>query len=295
MPRILSRIRHGLEQKTSRIPRWIEGHRPGKGHVLREEVLLVSQAGYQLRARVHLPASGQGGERGRRGRPGVLLCPGIDDPGSVFEGYGSPLCADEVARLGAVCMHFDPAGRGRSWGPEDFGGHEHQDDVLVALRYLLGRPDVVASRSGLVSISLGVAMAVGALAQAGDACRLGWMIDWEGPCDREIITAGGKIMAPAKGHGLDDDAYWHPREAVRHVGQLRCGYFRYQAERDHAQPGETRHALRMIRAASGGELPWFQLNDHPRNSAPERPEFYPSGYRAANRILLRKIAEFAAL
>jgi hypothetical protein len=289
-PRTIARALQGIEQRASRLPRWVRDHRSLEPRVRREEVLLVSSAGYQLHGRVHLPVDGSAGPR-----PAVLLCPGIDDPGSVFEGYGPPISADEVARLGAVCMHFDPAGRGRSWGPEDFGGPEHQDDLLVALRYLLGRRDVVASRSGVVAISLGIAMATGALAVAGDECKLGWLVDWEGPCDREIITAGGRIMAPAAGHGLSDEAYWRPREAVRHVGALRCGYFRYQARRDHAQPGELRHADRMMRAAASGELPWFQLNDHPRNRLPERPDWYPSGFRAANRILLRKVREFAAL
>ena len=86
-----------------------------------------------------------------------------------------------------------------------------------------------------------------------------------------------------------------PREAVRWVGSLRCGYHRFQARRDHAQPGELRHAERMMRAAVAGRLPWFQLNDHPRNQLPERPEYHPPGFTVANRILLRKIREFAAL
>ncbi len=290
MPPLLTGLALRLERRASRVPRWLRSHRPGARGVRREDLVLVSTAGYQLHARLHLPFGD-----GRSTRPAVLLCPGIDDPGSVFEGHGPPIAADEVARLGAICMHFDPSGRGRSWGPEDFGGPEHQDDVLTALRYLMSRPDVVPSRSGVVAISLGVAMAVGALAQPGDACRLGWLIDWEGPCDREIITAGGRIMHPAMGHGMDDETYWRPREAVRWVGDLRCGYYRYQAQRDHAQPGELRHAERMMRAASKGGLPWFQLNDHPRNRVPASPDWYPSGYRAANRVLLRKIKEFAAL
>jgi len=292
VPPLVTGLALRLERRVSRVPRIVAARRPGALRVRREQIVLVSAAGYQLHACLHIPV---GGDAAPHGRPGVLLCPGIDDPGSVFEGHGPPIAADEVARLGALCMHFDPAGRGRSWGPEDFGGPEHQDDVRTALRYLLSRPDVVPSRSGVVSISLGVAMAVGALAGQRASEQPGWLIDWEGPCDREIITAGGRIMEPAMGHGLDDEAYWQPREAVRHVGGLCCGYFRFQARRDHAQPGELRHAERMLRAASGGSLPWFQLNDHPRNQAPERPEYYPSGYGAANRILQRKIREFAAL
>ena len=118
---------------------------------------------------------------------------------------------------------------------------------------------------------------------------ISWLMDWEGPCDREIITSGGTIMAPASGHTMEDDVYWHPREAVRHVGSLKCGYLRLQAERDHAQPEEKRHAARMMRAAAAGSLPWYQLNDHPRGENPTRPVWLPSGRLAMNRTMLRKV------
>ena len=48
------------------------------------------------------------------------------------------------------------------------------------------------------------------------------------------MTGGGKYMAPADGHALTDDAYWAPREPVRHVGDLQCAYVRLQADPDHA-------------------------------------------------------------
>jgi len=216
------------------------------------------------------------------------MCPGIDDSGAWLHSWMSPVTAAEIARLGCAVLTFDPAGRGESWGEEDFGGPEHQDNVLCALRSLAQRPDTDLERLGIVSISLGVAMAVGAAAQC--ELPLSWLLDWEGPCDREIITAGGRIMAPAAGHSLTDDVYWHPREAVRHVGKLRCAYIRLQAERDHAQPGETRHATRMMRAAARGSLPWLQLNDHPRGVVPDRPAWLPSGRLAMNRVILRKLA-----
>ncbi len=286
----LNKMGQRLTNHLQRVPRRVNALRAAR--VQRDEVMLVSTAGYQLRARVHRMPQVAGKQRPR---PGVLLCPGIDDPGSAFEGFGSPVSADEVARLGTVVLQFDPAGRGKSWGNEDYGGPEHQDDVQVALRYLLGRDDVVPRRSGVLSISLGVAMATGALAAAGESLPVSWFIDWEGPCDREIITSGGRIMAPAAGHDLEDERYWRPREAVQHVGRLRCGYFRYQSRRDHAQPGELRHAMRMMRAASEGDLPWFQLNDHPRGVMPDNPQYYPAGHGAANRILQQKIRQFSGL
>ena len=115
-------------------------------------------------------------------------------------------------------------------------------------------------------------------------------MDWEGPCDREIITSGGTMLVPAAGHSLDDEAWWRPREAVLGVGSVRCGYVRLQALPDHAQPQETRHAHRMLCAARKGTAPWVQVNDHPRGQVPERPLWARGGPLAANALILRKLA-----
>jgi alpha-beta hydrolase superfamily lysophospholipase len=248
--------------------------RPGITH---EELTLRSSKGLQIAAHLHRPAAPNGAA--------VLLCPGIEDAGSVFDTLGSPLAADEVAALGAVVLHFDPAGRGLSWGAEDHGGDVHQDDVAVAFGYLSALPGI--DRVGIVAVSQGSAMAIAAVARMGLDAR--WILDWEGPSDRDTLTACGTKMAPADGHLLDDDAYWIPREPVRHVSNLRCPYVRLQADPDHAQPGETRHAMRMIEAASSGVLPWFQINDHPRNERPPRANWLMPGVLTANRALLRKI------
>ncbi|MBK9371318.1 MAG: hypothetical protein IPN01_34325 [Deltaproteobacteria bacterium] len=253
------------------------------GATLTQESLeLRSTAGYRLFGRVWRPE--------RAGpHPAVLLCPGTNDAGEVFEGWTQPVNAREIAAMGFVVAHFDPAGRGRSWGEEDYGGPEHQDNVRVALRALAAHPQVDPTRVLVVSISLGLAMACGALADWADGPAVTALIDWEGPCDREIITAGGARLVPAMGHGLDDEFYWTPREATRHIGRLRCGYLRVQSARDHAQPGELRHAERMIQAASRGDLPWYQLNDHPVGAVPQNPEWIPPGRARANRALLRAI------
>lgn len=238
---------------------------------------LRSTAGYRVVATLHRPDTDAK-------VPAVLLCPGTNAPGSVFTGWGEAVQVDELVSLGVAALRFDPAGRGESWGPEDYGGDEHQDNVRVALRRLLDEPGI--ERVGVLSISLGLTMAVGALARWSDSLPVEFLLDWEGPCDREIITAGGTRMAPALGHRLDDDLYWNPREAVRHVSKLRCGYLRVQAERDHAQPGELRHATRMIEAAAQGQLPWFRLNEHPPGAVPAAPKWYDGGRSAANRVLL---------
>ncbi|MCB9765773.1 MAG: hypothetical protein H6739_38720 [Alphaproteobacteria bacterium] len=279
--RLLSPLRERAVTRLQSLPRIARSRLLG-GVVVSEDLALVSTAGYRVAATLHRPRHGGP-------HPGVLLCPGTDAPGSIFLGWTEPLNAPELASLGYAVLHFDPAGRGQSWGEEDYGGPEHQDDVRVALKALLAHRAVDPERVVVVSISLGLSMAVGALARWPDALPVRALIDWEGPCDREIITAGGTRMAPAMGRRLDDDFYWHPREGVRHVGQLRCGYVRVQSSRDHAQPGELRHAERMILAASAGALPWFRLNEHEPGEIPSTPRWTPPGRSAANRVLLHWI------
>ncbi len=271
------------DRVVSRAIRSVRSHRGDD--IVVEPFTVTSTAGYRITGHVH---------RTRHSGPykAVVLCPGINDAGTVFDGDQAPVSADEIARLGCMAVHFDPAGRGESWGEEDFGGPEHQDDVATVVRYLAERKDVEASHIGIVSISLGVCMAVGSAAGAGGAtpAEVAWLVDWEGPSDREIITAGGTKMAPALGHTLTDETYWAPREAVRHVGQLRCKYIRLQSRVDHAQPGELRHAQRMLDAASSGNIPWMQLNNSPANTWPVQSAWLPAGRLAANRAILRAIA-----
>jgi hypothetical protein len=138
---------------------------------------------------------------------------------------------------------------------------------------------------GVLSLSLGIAAAVGAL--AADPGIATWLLDWEGPSDREIITSGATLLAPSAGHAMTDDRYWHPREATRRLREIGCGYVRLQADPDHAQPGELRHAARMLHAAGG--LPWFQVNDHPRGLHPGRPSWLRGGPLAANAAIVRKL------
>jgi pimeloyl-ACP methyl ester carboxylesterase len=275
-----------LRAADRRVATLIRGARSRRGDAVEvTDVQLRSTVGYQINAQIHRLRDA------RSAQPGVLLCPGIHDPGRSFSGWLTPVSAAELARLGCTVLTFDPAGRGKSWGEEDYSGPEHQDNVLISLQHLAARTDVDDQNIGVLSVSLGVAMAVGALAQP-DAPQVSWLIDWEGPSDREIITSGGTIMTPAAGHTLEDDVYWRPREAVRHVSKLRCAYIRLQAGRDHAQPGEIRHARRMMRAVSvpDSAVRWFQLNNHARGEVPDRPIWLPSARLAMNHTILRKVS-----
>ncbi|MGB0639385.1 MAG: alpha/beta hydrolase family protein, partial [Myxococcota bacterium] len=115
------RIEHHLtrELRTRRRGRTIE----------QRSIRLHSSAGYRIAATVYTP-------QGNGPWPAVVLCPGSDHSSVVFTSRQAPITAEEVAQLGCIVLTYDPAGRGSSWGSEDFGGPEHQDNAAEAIRYL---------------------------------------------------------------------------------------------------------------------------------------------------------------
>ena len=147
------------------------------------DVTFHSTAGYRIAATITRPV-----EDGLW--PGVVLCPGADHDRRFFHTRASPVRPDEIAAMGMVVLTYDPSGRGESWGPEDFGGLEHQDNAAQAVLFLREQPGVVAQQVGLLGISLGISSAMGGarkLAEKHDA--VAWVLDWEGPCDQRTITA----------------------------------------------------------------------------------------------------------
>jgi dipeptidyl aminopeptidase/acylaminoacyl peptidase len=276
MSRITDRIRLRLAR----------ARQPDRLSIERAELWLRSSAGYRIAATVHMPP-------GAGPFPAVVLCPGSDHDRRTFQTNAAPVHGDEVAALGVVVVTYDPSGRGQSWGPEDFGGTEHQDNVVCAVEWLRKHPKVQEQSVGLVGISLGVSSAVGAaktLARRGNP--VAWVVDWEGPCDQRTITANQTMNAPAMGHKATDQTYWIPREAVRSVGEIEAKYWRLQADPDHAQPTELDHARRMMSAAS--KLVWFRLNHHPVGEAPSKPTWLKGGPFAANRAIIKTIQSLIA-
>ena len=274
---MIARLRARLVTTLQSVPRRAR-IRIRRVEVLRERVELSTTSGNRVVGFVYRS------ERSTQA-PGVLLVPGTNDPAAVFEGWSQPINARELAARGWVVMSFDPPGRGESWGEEEYGGPEQQQALLSALDYLARHRSVDSENLGVLSISLGIGMACGALGSTSSHPAK-WLVDWEGPSDREIITSGQTIMTPALGHSMSDESYWRPREAVRHVGELGCGYWRIQAQPDHAQGPDVRHSSRMIDAAAGGDLPWFRLNHHPRGESPGQPRYFDGGRTAANQALM---------
>jgi len=218
-----------------------------------DDVWLTLHDGYRVFVHIHYPP---GADR----LPAVLLVPGLSGTGTSFDRLSAIVGADEVASTGCVCVHFDPPGLGRSWGRYDFGGPACQAATLAALEFLARSPRFDGGRLGVLAISLGISSTIPVVAEHGERLGVDWVLDWEGPGERQVITSFGTIMKPAMGHGLDDDEYWSAREAVRHVGALRCRYLREQSEVDHAQGEYTAHATEMVNAALEGGCPDVWLN-----------------------------------
>ena len=264
--------------------RIVQKLRPPAHPVSRREIRFTSSAGYRIEATLVAPTS-------LNEVPAIVVCPGSDQDRSVFFNGEAPVQAEELAAMGVAVLSHDPSGRGSSWGPEDWGGLEHQDNVVQAVQWLRSEAPLQISQVGIVGISLGIASAIGAARQLAVAeTPVSWVIDWEGPCDQRTITANQTMNAPAMGHRRDDAVYWSPREAVRHVGAIQAGYWRLQAETDHAQPGELQHAVDMLTAASSGQLPWFQINDHSPATVPQPIRWLRSGKLSANRALRRAVS-----
>ena len=273
--RIINRISLGVAREI----------RSRRYDITSEPVTFHSSAGYRIAATLTRPAT--------EGLwPSVVIAPGADHDRRFFETRASPIHPSELAALGLVVLTYDPSGRGESWGPEDYGGPEHQDNAAQAIRFLHGQTNVDVSHTGLVGISLGISSAIGAARLLAEADQpVDWVLDWEGPCDQGSITANQTMNAPAMGHKSSDRTYWEPREALTHVPHIQCGYHRLQAHPDHAQPEELNHAIKMITAASKANLPWFRLNNEPESQVSASPRWLAPGPLAANRAILQAIRD----
>jgi len=287
------RIRRGLETVAAapgRVVRQAVAARRGPP-IRRAGHWLTNTSGYRVWVRVTEPDDDVP-------RPAVILVPGRGRSSEVFEGHRYPLAADEVASLGIRAVSFDPVGRGHSWGHDDFCGSEGQDGLRAVLDYVHTRRDVDRGRIGIVSFSLGLSLAVPMLTRHGDQRPVSFLLDWEGPADREAILRCGPLPPAARtALARDPDVFWEHREPLPWMDDLPCAYQRIQARQDHAL-GErgAAGAVALVAAAARGRAPSTRLNENAPD-VPWRPDqletlsWAPRATGPLNRLLLSTIRE----
>lgn len=178
----------------------------------------------------------------------VLVPPGVESA-SVLQ---AP--ARWLVEAGAVVVAFDPDGRGGSEGEEDYGGPTHQAGLGQVISLAEQLP--CTERLGVMSMSMGVIMAAGALSANPDL-PVSFLIDWEGPSDRYSTGCqGNSLELPA----CDDEDFWGSREGSVSVAGLPVPYHRLQTLDDHVQ-SDVAHARSMLAAALAGGVPGVYLND----------------------------------
>ncbi len=221
--------------------------------------------------------------------PGLVIVPG-------GLGFGSNLDnaprkkPSNYAKEGFVVMVFDPDGRGKSQGQENYNGIIHQDGLNELLKKLVNDPYVDASNIGVYTSSLGIALGAGAMGRYPYHPTVHYLIDGEGPSDRFYITKFNnpnfsKIFA---GHTTDDVEWWSEREAYRTIQTYPGMYVRLQTSMDHVHRENKGHAIMMIQNATGkqyggkGLCSWTRMNgeENPVNTVftiQNPPKWLPAG------------------
>ena len=229
-----------------------------------EEIHVMNpSSGVSLYGHLHLPADASTTKQ----YPAVVLVPGGTGSGDGFDATG---LASRFVDQGIIALHFDLDGRGQSAGTEDQCGTIHQDGLEAVGAYLASRAEVRVGGVGLLSQSFGVTCATGTLARHKDKKTFLFLVDFEGPADRNDT---GHCDASNTGHithDCQDDAWWSAREAATSVKSIIVPYLRVQTGKDHAQPDNS-HAILMINSATSGQFggggvsPWTLVNDETLN------------------------------
>ena len=218
--------------------------------------------------------------------PALVLVPG-------GTGATEPRKAEALAAEGFLVIIFDPEGRGRSEGTEDYNGFIGQDGLAAVIEAATALPGLDANRYGLVSYSYGVTLATGALARHPDL-PIDFYIDWEGPVDRTYTTTGcgANRAGGIQWQACSNESWWAEREALNFIAEVRVPYQRIQSQTDHVQPTNN-HAIDIVNAAVAGGVPWVRLNEYPAGQtydATNQPAMLPD---SMDKQIDRTVATYA--
>lgn len=229
-----------------------EGRQPTLTPVAPTESVTNSVSGAKQAVYLDLP-------EGKGPFPAVVLVPGGLLPADFFVSRGG---INKLVREGIAVIRFDPEGRGKSIGTEDYNGPTQQAGLRSIIKWAEERSDIQDDGVGVISYSFGVALAAGALAGGETGAR--FLLDWEGPPSRSYMEAcmadPHAINRNMGNHACDDDTFWSGREAVKSIAAINVPYWRIHAQVDH-HGGTTYDKLYEMMDAAAGHLPWIRLNN----------------------------------
>lgn len=213
-------------------------------------------------------------------QPTLLLVPGGYASGEAY--FGITAISARYAGFGYTVVDFDPDGRGRSGGSEDWNGPLQQEGLASIIAESLRLPSVDPERLAVVAFSLGSTLAIGALSRHHEL-KVRLLVDWEGPLWKQQMMAvapPGELPPQAS-----SEAWWFQREAGNLITQLRAPYLRVQCQPGHGSKNTDDGSEAINRLRDSGGSPWARLNgDRPNRS-------YESGARP--HLLPRIAAEVA--
>jgi hypothetical protein len=217
----------------------------------------------------------------------IIVPPGEQAAQSMFP------YARTIAQGGIAVFCYDPEGRGKSTGVEDYNGPAHQDDLTEVIKYLRAQRGEVDYRNiGILSFFDGTTTAVGSLFK-NPKLDVKYLIDLEGPATREDCI---RQRCPLPKESLDD-FFWKDREAFNFVQRIFCRYLRLQCKTDHAMQDDKTYAIRMYNAALKGKSPWARCNYN--GTYQELDPAFPGKYqwlRSADKdVLARFVQEMAQM
>ena len=212
------------------------------------------------------------------------------------------IAAQELAAQGIRCLHFDPVGRGASWGHDDFAGLEGQDSLRTVLDFIHSLRRVKGDRVGVISFSSGLALAVPCLAREGRRLGTRFLIDWEGPASRHELLRGGPLPSTARSAmARDPDAFWALREPISWIDKLPCHYLRIQGPSQQSQgAGDEHAALQLVSAATQGQAGSTRLWGNPRDTSWRIEQhsdlrWAPHEAGPLNRVLIQSTLEMSGI
>ncbi len=231
-----------------------------------------------------------------------MLVPARGIGGEVFCSRPYLLNAQELAAQGIRCLHFDPVGRGASWGHDDFAGLEGQDSLRTVLDFIHSLRRVKGDRVGVISFSSGLCLAAPCLAREGRRLGTRFLIDWEGPASRHELLRGGPLPSTARSAmARDPDAFWALREPITWIDKVPCHYLRIQGPSQQSQgAGDEQAALQLVSAATQGQAASTRLWGNPRDTSWRIEQhsdlrWAPHDAGPLNRVLIQSTLEMSGI